>query len=39
MKYKLLDSVVLLHDLPEFELRSGDLGTVVEVYERGLMGL
>lgn len=33
IRYKLLDSVVLLHDLPEFELRSGDLGTVVEIYE------
>lgn len=33
MKYKLLDCVVLMHDLPKFDLRTGDLGTVVEVYE------
>lgn len=33
MKYKLLDCVVLIHDLPDFGLREGDLGTVVEVYE------
>lgn len=33
MKFKLLDSVVLIHDLSEFGLRAGDLGTVVEVYK------
>ena len=33
MKYKLLDCVVLKHNLPEHELRAGDLGTVVEIYE------
>ncbi len=33
MRYKLLDCVVLLHDLPGQGLRTGDLGTVVEVYE------
>lgn len=33
MKFKLLDCVVLKHDLTEFELRAGDLGTIVEVYE------
>jgi hypothetical protein len=33
MKYKLLDCVVLTHDLPVYELRAGDLGTVVEIYE------
>ncbi|MDO9287730.1 MAG: DUF4926 domain-containing protein [Thermodesulfovibrionales bacterium] len=33
MKYRMLDSVVLTHDLPEFGLRSGDLGAVVETYE------
>jgi hypothetical protein len=27
-----LDTVVLLHDLPEAGLRSGDLGAVVQVY-------
>jgi hypothetical protein len=33
MKYKLLDTVVLDKDLPEYSLRAGDLGAVVEVYE------
>ena len=33
MKYRLLDCVVLLHDLPASALRAGDLGTVVEIYE------
>ncbi|RMG01737.1 MAG: DUF4926 domain-containing protein [Nitrospirae bacterium] len=33
MRYKLLDSIVLLHDIPEYSLCAGDLGTVVEVYE------
>jgi hypothetical protein len=33
MKYKLLDTIVLLKDLPEHELCSGDLGAVIEVYE------
>lgn len=32
MTYKLLDMVVLDRDLPEFGLRRGDLGAVVEVY-------
>lgn len=27
-----LDSVVLLHDIPEAGLRAGDLGAVVQVY-------
>jgi len=33
MKHKLLDCVVLAKDLPEFGLRTGDLGTVVAIYE------
>ena len=33
MEHKLLDTVVLAHDLPERGLRAGDLGAVVEVYE------
>ncbi len=33
MKFKPLDTVVLDRDLPEFGLRTGDLGAVVEVYE------
>lgn len=33
MKYSTLDTVVLDTDLPEYNLRKGDLGAVVEVYE------
>ena len=33
MTYQALDTVVLVHDLPEHGLRRGDLGAVVEVYE------
>ncbi len=33
VKYKRLDSVVLVRDLRASGLRSGDLGAVVEVYE------
>jgi hypothetical protein len=33
MNYKLMDSVVLVRDLPEHGLRKGDLGAVVELYE------
>ncbi len=33
MRYKLLDSIVLLHDIPAYELCAGDLGTIVEIYE------
>jgi hypothetical protein len=33
MSYKRLDTVVLARDLPEHDLRTGDLGAVVEVYE------
>jgi Domain of unknown function (DUF4926) len=35
MEHKLLDTVVLAHDLPERGLRAGDLGAVVEIYEPG----
>ena len=31
-KLKMFDSVSLLRDLPEFRLRAGDTGVVVEVY-------
>lgn len=34
MTYKVLDTVVLDRDLPDHGLRRGDLGAVVEVYER-----
>jgi hypothetical protein len=33
MAHKVLDTVVLRMDLPEYGLRKGDLGAVVEVYE------
>jgi len=33
MTHKKLDTVVLVRDLPEFGLRCGDLGAVVEVYD------
>jgi hypothetical protein len=32
MKFKELDTVVLTRDLPELQLRKGDLGAVVRVY-------
>ncbi len=33
MTYRLLDTVVLARDLPEYGLRKGDLGAVVELYD------
>ncbi len=33
MDYALLDTVVLVRDLPEHDLCAGDLGAVVEVYD------
>jgi hypothetical protein len=33
MKFKTLDTVVLDRDVPEFGLKKGDLGAVVQVYE------
>jgi len=33
MKFKLLDVVVLERDEPEHELKAGDTGTIVELYE------
>jgi hypothetical protein len=32
MPYNPLDTVVLVHDLPEHGLRRGDLGAIVQVY-------
>ena len=32
MNYNLLDCVTLIEDLPEFDLKAGDIGTIVEVY-------
>lgn len=34
MTFKLLDVVVLNKDEPEHGLKRGDLGTIVDVYER-----
>ena len=31
MSFRLLETVVLIVDLPEHELRAGDLGTIVEM--------
>ena len=33
MRYEVLDTVVLVRDLPEHGLQKGDLGAVVQVYE------
>ena len=33
MRYKPLETVVLKRDLPEYGLKAGDLGVVVELYE------
>ncbi len=35
MKFEKLEIVVLAHDIPEHELRAGDLGTVAEIYPGG----
>ncbi|MFQ5874050.1 MAG: DUF4926 domain-containing protein [Dehalococcoidia bacterium] len=35
MKLDELECVVLTHDVPEYGLRAGDLGTVVQVYPEG----
>lgn len=35
MKFEKLEIVVLKHDLPAYELRAGDVGTVVEFYPEG----
>ena len=34
MTYRILDTIVLDRDIPKHGLRKGDLGAVVEVYER-----
>lgn len=33
MRHRLLDTVVLVRDLPEHRLKAGDLGAVVELHE------
>ena len=35
MKFKLLDTVALTHDIPELNLSRGQIGTVVEILARG----
>lgn len=32
MKFNLLDTVVLTKDIKEYNLKRGDLGTIVEIY-------
>ena len=33
MTFRLLDTVVLERDIPEYSLESGDLGVVVQLYD------
>jgi hypothetical protein len=33
MRYKVLDTVVLNVDLPDYGLQRGDIGAIVQVYE------
>lgn len=33
MKFRALDTVVLARDIPQHDLRAGDLGAVVQTYE------
>jgi hypothetical protein len=33
MRHRLLDTVVLVRDLPEHRLKAGDLGAVVELHD------
>jgi len=35
VRFTKLECVVLAHDIPEYDLRAGDLGTIVEVYPQG----
>lgn len=37
MKFSPLDTVVLVHDIPQHGLRAGDVGAVVDVYENGTL--
>jgi hypothetical protein len=37
MKFRPLDTVVLVHDVPQHGLRTGDVGAVVEVYDDGTL--
>jgi len=33
VKYELLDTVILNRDLPALDLREGDVGSIVQIYE------
>ncbi len=33
MRFSVLDTVVLNKDLPNYGLKAGDVGTIVEIYE------
>ena len=35
MKFKNMEPVVLVRDIPEHGLQAGDLGAIVEIYPRG----
>ena len=35
MSFKMLECVVLVHDVAGYDLRTGDMGTLVEVYSGG----
>jgi hypothetical protein len=35
VKFEKLEIAVLVHDIPELGLRTGDLGTIVEIYPGG----
>jgi hypothetical protein len=37
MTFSPLDTVVLVHDVPQHGLRAGDVGAVVEVYDNGTL--
>jgi hypothetical protein len=32
MKFEKLEIVVLTHDIPQYGLRKGDIGTIIELY-------
>lgn len=37
MTFRPLDTVILVHDVPQHGLRAGDVGAVVEVYDDGTL--
>lgn len=34
-KFRELETIVLTHDIPEHDLKGGDMGAVVNVYDNG----